>query len=155
MPKKISTFQNKKWIFGHFCDFGKIKKMVKNPFLILKGGIFFWNTLIIWGDNFFCIFYTFWFNQKKWAKSKKSHFCARPIFSVFGPKMPKISIFMKKSFFLGIFLRVISVRKVFLYLWQTLIFEPARAILLRRVRYQALQMRVFGQKCQKYWFSWK
>ena len=35
---------------------------------------------------------------RKWAKLKKSHFRARPIFSVFGPKMPKISIFMKKSF---------------------------------------------------------
>ena len=50
------------------------------------------------GRQFFCIFYTFWFDQKKWAKSKKTHFGAWPIFSVFGPKMPKISIFMKKSF---------------------------------------------------------
>ena len=24
--KKISTFQKKKWIFGHFCDFSKITK---------------------------------------------------------------------------------------------------------------------------------
>ena len=50
------------------------------------------------GRQFFCIFYTFRFDQKKWAKSKKRHFHAWPIFSVFGPKMPKISIFMKKSF---------------------------------------------------------
>ena len=43
----------KKWIFSHFCDFGKITKTAKNPYFILKVGNFFWHTLIIWGDNFF------------------------------------------------------------------------------------------------------
>ena len=38
---------------GIFCDFGKITKSAKNPFFILKGGIFFRHTLIIWGENFF------------------------------------------------------------------------------------------------------
>ena len=57
MPKKISTSQKKKWIFGHFCDFGKITKMAKNPFFFLKGGNFFRHTLIIWGDNFLYFLY--------------------------------------------------------------------------------------------------
>ena len=89
----------------------------------------------------FFIFYTFWFDQKKWAKSKKTHFRAWPIFSIFGPQIPKILILMK-NIFLTIFLWVISDRKCFLYFWQTPIFEPARAILLRRVLYQALRMGV-------------
>ena len=97
MPEKISTFQKKKWIFGHFCDFGKITKMAINPFLILKGGNYFWNTLIIWGDIFLYFLY-FLIRSKKMGKIEKRHFCTWPIFSVFGPKMPKISIFMKKSF---------------------------------------------------------
>ena len=50
------------------------------------------------GRQFFFHFLHFFIQSKKWAKSKKKHFCAWPIFSVFGPKMPKISIFMKKSF---------------------------------------------------------
>ena len=87
------------------------------------------------GRHFFCIFYTFWFDQKNGQNRKKQ--------------------FSWKNPFLRFFLWVISVRKGFLYLWWTPIFELARAILLRRVRYQALRMRVFGQKCQKYWFSWK
>ena len=106
------------------------------------------------GRQFFCIFYTFWFDQKKWAKSKKDTFAHGPFFQFLAQKCQKYQ-FSWKNLFLTIFLWVISVRKGFLYLWQTPIFEPARAILLRRVRYQALWMRVFGQKCQKYWFSWK
>ena len=65
--------------------------------LDFEGGNFFRHTLIIWGDNFF-VFSILFDLIKKWAKLKKTHFCARPIFSVFGPKMPKISILMKKSF---------------------------------------------------------
>ena len=135
MLKKISTL---KLIFGHFCDFAKIKNGQKSIFYFERWK-FFSVHLNHLGRQFFCIFYTFWFNQKKWAKSKKTHFCARPIFSVFGLKMPKISIFMKKNLFLTIFLWVISVRKGFLYFWQTSILEPARAILLRRVWYPEFQ----------------
>ena len=154
MLKKISTFQNKKWIFGHFCDFAKITKMAKNPFFILKGGNFFWHTLIIWGDNFFVFSILFDSIKKNGQNRKKPTFAHGPFFQFLAQKCQKYQ-FSWKNLFLGIFLRVISVRKGFLYLWQTLIFEPTRAILLRRVWYQALQMRVFGQKCQKYWFSWK
>ena len=152
--RKNFHLSKEKWIFCHFCDFAKITKMAKNPFFLLKDGNFFWHTLIIWGDNFFCIFYTFWLDKKKWAKLKKTHFCARPIFHILAQKCQKYQ-FSWKIPFLTIFLWVISVRKCFLYFWQTPVFEPARAILLKRVRYQALWMRVFGQKCQKYWFSWK
>ena len=61
---------------------------------------------------------------KKYGQNrKKIHFRAQPLFSVFAPKMPKISIFMKKNF-LTIFLWVISDRKCFLYFWQTHIFNP-------------------------------
>ena len=97
MPKKISTFQNKKWIFDHFCDFGKITKMAKNPFFLLKGGKFFWHTLIIWGDNFF-VFSILFDSIKKMGKIEKNSLSRTAHFSVFGPKMLKISIFMKKSF---------------------------------------------------------
>ena len=41
VPKKNSTFQNKKLIFGHFCVLAKITKMAKKPFFILKSGNFF------------------------------------------------------------------------------------------------------------------
>ena len=154
MPKKISTFQKKKLIFGHFCDFAKITKMAKNPFFILKGGNFFQHTLIIWGDNFFVFSILFDSIKKNGQNRKKDTFAHGPFFQFLAQKCQKYQ-FSWKNLFLTIFLWVISVRKGFLYLWQTLIFEPARAILLRRVRYQTLWMRVFGQKCQKYWFSWK
>ena len=100
---------------------------------------FFLAHLIHLERQFFCIFYTFWFDQKKWAKLKKTHFHAWPIFSVFGPKMPKISIFMKKI--LRTFLWVILDRKGFLYFWWTPLFEPARAILLKRVQYQPVRLK--------------
>ena len=70
--KKISTFKNKKWIFGHYCDFAKITKMAKNPFFILKGGNFFSAHLNHLGRQFFCIFYTFWFDQKNGQNKKKA-----------------------------------------------------------------------------------
>ena len=127
--KKISTL--KKWIFGHFCDFAKITKRPKNHFFFWKWK-FFSAHLNHLGRQFFCIFYTFWFDQKKWAKSKKRHFCAWSIFSVVGPKKQKYQ-------FSWIFLWVILDRKGFLYFWQTPIFEPARAILLKRVRYPEFQ----------------
>ena len=148
MPKKISTFQKKKWIFGHFCDFAKITKMAKNPFFLLRSGNFFRHTLIIWGDNFF-VFSILFDLIKKMGKIEKNPLSRMAHFFSFWPKNAKNINFHEKNLFLGIFLRVISVTKGFLYLWQTTIFEPARAILLRRVRYQALRMRVFGQKCQK------
>ena len=71
--------------------------MAKNPFFILKGGNFFRHTLIVWGDNFFS-FSALFDLIKKIGQNKKRHFHARHIFSVFGPKIPKISIFMKDSF---------------------------------------------------------
>ena len=51
--KKNSTFQKKKWIFGHFRVLAKITKMAKKPFFILKSGNFFGHTLIIWEDQHF------------------------------------------------------------------------------------------------------
>ena len=84
-------------IFGHFCDFGKITKMAKNPFFILKGGNFFKHTLIIWGDNFFVfsiLFDSIKKNGQNWKKalSRTAHFFS------FWPKNAKKSIFMKRSF---------------------------------------------------------
>ena len=116
--------------------------MAKNPFFILKGGNFFWHNLIIWGAIFFCIFYTFWFDQKKWAKLKKGPFVHGTFFQFLAQKYHKYQ-FSWKNPFLGFFLCVFLVRKGFLYFWRTPIFEPARAILLRRVWYQ-----LFGLKFQ-------
>ena len=134
MPKKISTFQKKKWILGHFCDFAKITKMAKKPFFLLRSGNFFWHTLIIWGDKFF-VFSILFDSIKKNGQNKKRHFRAWPIFSIFGPKMPKISIFIKKSFSKNFSMSNFGQKRF-------TIVEPARAILLRRVRYQALRMGV-------------
>ena len=50
------------------------------------------------GRWYFFIFYTFHEGQVKGAKNQKIHFCALLIFVVFGPKMGKKMIFLKKSF---------------------------------------------------------
>ena len=92
------------------------------------------------GRQFFCIFYTFWFDQKKWAKSKKTQFAHGPFFQFLAQKYQKYQ-FSWKNPFLGFFIWVISDRKGFLYFWRTPIFEPARAILLRRVRYQPFRLK--------------
>ena len=144
MPKKISTFQNKKWIFGHFCDFAKITKMAKNPFFILKGGNFFQHTLIIWGDNFFVFSILFDSIKKNGQNRKKGIFVHGPFFQFLAQKCQKYQ-FSWKNLFLTIFLWVISERKCFLYYWQTPIFEPARAILVRRVRYQPFRLKFWVQ----------
>ena len=117
------------------CDFAKITKMAKNPFFILKGGNFFRHTLIIWGDNFF-VFSILFDLIKKMGKIEKSHFRAQPIFSVFAPKMPKISIFMKKSFSNNFSMSNFGQK----------MFELARAILLRRVRYQPFRLKFWTRR---------
>ena len=141
MPKKISTFQNKKWIFGHFCDFRKIRKMAKKSILSFER----WKFFLAHHNHLrrlkFFIFYTFWFDQKKWAKLKKATFVHEPFFQFLPQKCQKYQ-FSWKNLLLGIFLWVISDRKGFLYFWWTLIFESTRAILMRKVRYQALRMGV-------------
>ena len=54
-PQIIKECQKKfhlskeKIIFGHFCDFGKIKNSQKSVFS-LERWKFFWHTLIIWGN---------------------------------------------------------------------------------------------------------
>ena len=125
--------------------------MTKNPFFILKGGNFFWHTLIIWGDNFFVFSILFDSIKKNGQNWKKLTFVHGSFFQFLARKYQKYK-FSLKNLFLTIFLWVISDRKGLLYFWRTPIFEPTRAILLRRVQYQALWMRVIGQK---YWFSWK
>ena len=128
--------------------------MAKNPFFHLRSGNFFRHTLIIWGDNFFVFSILFDLIKKNGQNWKKLTFAHSPFFQFLAQKCQKYQ-FSWKIPFLTIFLWVISDRKGLLYFWRTPIFEPARAILLRRVRCQALWMRVFGQKCQTYWFSWK
>ena len=91
LPKEKMDF----WPFLWFCQ--NHNNGQKSIFSLQKWN-FFSAPLNHLGRQIFWIFYTLWFDQKKWAKLKKTHFCAWPTFSVFGPKMPKISIFMKKSF---------------------------------------------------------
>ena len=98
MLKKISTFQNKKWIFGHFCDFAKITKMAKNPFFILKGGNFFQHTLIIWGDNFF-VFSILFDSIKKMVKIEKKTLLRTAHFFSFWAKNAKNINFHEKTLF--------------------------------------------------------
>ena len=101
------------------------------------------------GRQVFFVFFILFDSIKKMGKiEKKALLCTAHFFSFWPQNAKNIN-------FLRFFLWVILVRKGFLYLWQTPIFEPARAILLRRVWYQVLWMRVFGHKCQKYLFSWK
>ena len=95
------------------------------------------------GRQFFCIFYTFWFDQKNGQNWKKPTFAHGPLFQFLAQKCQKYK-FSWKIPFLTIFLWVISVRKCFLYFWQTPIFEPARAILLRRVWYAEFQPEGLG-----------
>ena len=96
--KKNFHFSKEKMDFWPFLWFWQNHKNGQKSIFYFERWKFFSAHLNHLGRQFFCIFYTFWFDQKKWAKLKKRHFRARPIFSVFGPKMPKISIFMKKSF---------------------------------------------------------
>ena len=119
---------------------GKITKMAKNPFFILKGGNFFWATLFIWGDNFFVFSILFDLIKKNGQNRKKGTFAHGPFFQFLAQKCQKCQ-FSWKNLFLTIFLWVISVRKGFLYFWQTPIFEPTRAILLRRVWYQPFRLK--------------
>ena len=155
MPEKISTFQNKKWIFGHFCDFGKITKMAKNPFFYFERWRFFLPHLNHLGRLKFFILYTFWFYQKM-GKIKKDTFAHGQFFHFLAQKYQKYQ-FSWKNLFLTIFLWVISVKKGFLYFWWTPIFEPARVILLRRVRYQPFRLKFLyplqqnGSSRFKYW----
>ena len=110
--KKFPPFQKKKWIFGHFCDFAK-----KISFSILFNSI-----------------------KKNGQNRKKLTFAHSPFFQFLTQKCQKYQ-FSWKNLFLGIFLWVISVRKGFLYFWQTTIFEPTRVILLRRVWYQPFRLK--------------
>jgi len=86
-------FFKKKSIFGRFCDFGKITKTAKNRFFLLKGGNFFWHTLIIWGNSIFS--FSILFDSIK-KKSKKTlfftFFLAKncPSFNFEGQKVRKI-----------------------------------------------------------------
>ena len=45
--KKFPPFKRKKTIFGHFCDFSKIKKTAQNRFFLKKHEKNFWHTLMI------------------------------------------------------------------------------------------------------------
>ena len=96
--RKKFPLSKEKMDFWPFLWFWQNHKKDQKSVFSLERWKFFSAHLNHLGRQFFCIFYTFWFDQKKWAKSKKRHFRAQPIFLVFGPKMPKISIFMKKSF---------------------------------------------------------
>ena len=87
--KKNFMFFKKKSIFGRFCDFGKITKTTKNHFFLLKGGNFFWHTLIIWENSIFSLSILFDSIKKK----QKSHF-----FHFFWPKIaPPSTLRAKKS----------------------------------------------------------
>ena len=93
--KKISTFQNKKWFFGHFCDFGQNTKMAKNPFFLLKSGNFFLHTLIIWGDLNFSVFTFLIWSKKVGENGKWALFCTGHFFS-FSPFLPTFFDRIKK-----------------------------------------------------------
>ena len=139
MPEKISTFQKKKWIFGHFCDFAKITKMAKNPFFLLKGGNFFTHLHHL-GKQYFSFSILFDSIKKNGQNWKKLTFVTGPFFQFLAQKCQKYQ-FSSKNIFVKNFLWVILDRKGLLYFWWTPIFEPARAILLRRVRYQPFRLK--------------
>ena len=109
--EKFSCFLRKKWFLAVFVILEKSQKQAKIIFFFWKVEIFLTHLNHL-GKQYFFIFYTFLFDQKK-GKIKKNTFAHNPIFLVFGPKMPKISIFMK-NLFLTIFLWVILVTKGFL-----------------------------------------
>ena len=123
------------WPFLWFCQ--NHKNGQKSIFYFVRWK-FFSAHLNHLGRLKFFIFYTFWFDKKNGQNWKKTLSRTAHFFSFW----PKNINFHEKMFFLGIFLWVISDRKGFLYFWQTPIFEPAKAILLRRVPYQALRMGV-------------
>ena len=136
MPKKISTFQKKKTIFGRFCDFSKITKTAKNRFFLKKHENFFLHTLIIWGNTPFSFSTLFMRISQTWLDTLRAQFFGAPFLQFLAQKCQKYK-FSWKNPFLRIFLWVISVRKCFLYFSRKLILEPARAIFLRTVRNQA------------------
>ena len=135
MPKKFPPFKIKNGFLAIFVNLAKSQKWSKIHF-------FFWKVEICLthlnhlGRLKFFIFYTFWFNKKNGQNWKKVTFVHSPFFQFLAQKCQKYQFSWK-----NLFLRI-SVRKDFLYFWRTPIFEPARAILLRRVWYQALQMGV-------------
>ena len=71
----------------------------------------------------FCIFYTFWFDQKNGQNKKKLTFVHRPFFQILAQKCQKYQ-FSSKNIFLRIFLWVILDRKGLLYFWRTPIWTP-------------------------------
>ena len=93
--KKISTFQNKKWFFGHFCDFGQNTKMAKNHFFLLKSGNIFWHTKFSWGDQNFSVFIFFIWSKKVGKNGKWALFCMGHFFSFF-PFLPTFFDQIKK-----------------------------------------------------------
>ena len=76
--KKFPPFQRKNWFLAVFVILKKITKTTKNLFFLLKGGIFFWHTIIIWGNSTFS--FSILFDLIK--KSKKDTFC-----TLFWPKI--------------------------------------------------------------------
>ena len=137
--KKFPPFKIKNGFLAVFVILPKSQKWPKIDFLFWKVE-FFLAHLNHLGRLKFFIFYTFWFDKKNGQNRKKPTFAHGPFFQFLAQKCQKYQ-FSWKNLFLTIFLWVILVRKCFLYFWQTPIFEPARAILLRRVQYQPFRLK--------------
>ena len=92
-PKRLScaeekkTFHKKKWSFSHFCDFGKIIKMAKNPFFLKKSDFLLHDSLIIWENDTFSFSTLFGRIERKYSCPSKVGFFLGPFFAVFGRKM--------------------------------------------------------------------
>ena len=82
------------WPFLWFCQ---NRKNAQKFIFYFKRWKFFLAPHNYLGRLKFFIFYTFWFD-KKMGKIRKKALSHTTLFSVFGPKMPKILIFMKKYF---------------------------------------------------------
>ena len=114
--KKFPPFKIKMdfWPFLWFCQ--NHKNGQKSIFYFERWKFFSGNLNHLGRLKFF-IFYTFWFNQKNEQNWKKLTFVHSPFF------------------------QFLAQQKGFLYFWQKPIFEPARAILLRRVWYQPFRLK--------------
>ena len=95
--KKFSYFLRKNWFLAVFVILEKSQKWPKIIFFFWKVEIFLTHLNHL-GKQYFFIFYTFWFNQKKIKKDTFFHFFLAkncPSFNVEGQKVLKIKIFME------------------------------------------------------------
>ena len=95
--KKFPPFKRKNGFLAMFVILPKSQKWPKIHFLFRQVEIFFGTPYSFGETKIFHLLYFLIQSKKRGKIEKKSLLCMAHFFS-FWPKMPKISIFMKKSF---------------------------------------------------------